>query len=116
MALQLPCRARQAVELRQARLSVWVGGPGAGWGGGGVGWGGGGESRTSSTASRSSTALHVAEHCLKRVATVQRVARPPRAAGALGLAARPAGGGQLALASVPPRRAAAAAGGLAAIQ
>ena len=38
MALQLPCRARQAVELRQARLSVWVGGPGAGWVGGWVGW------------------------------------------------------------------------------
>ena len=111
MALQLPCRARQAVELRQARLSVWVGGPGAGWVGGWVGWGGGGESRTSSTASRFSTALHVAVKGV-RPATAERVARPLRAAGALGLAARPAGGGQLALTSVPlPRAAAAAVGG-----
>jgi hypothetical protein len=67
--------------------------------------GGGGKSR------RFSTASHVAEHCLKRVQP-ERVARPPRAAGALGLAARPAGGGQLALTSVPlPRAAAAAVGG-----
>ena len=81
--------------------------------GGWVGGWGGGKSRPSSTASRVSTDSHVAEHCLKRVwpATAEREARPPRAAGALGLAARPAGGGQLALTSVPPRRAAAAAGG-----
>ena len=89
------------------------GGPGSGVGGwvGGVGGvGGGGRS--------SSTALLVTENCGQpvRAGTAVRVARPLRAAGALGLAARPAGGGQLALTSVPPRRAAAAAGGGGAIQ
>ena len=78
-----------------------------GWGG----WGGGG-------GRSSSTALLVTENCGQpvRAGTAVRVARPLRAAGALGLAARPAGGGQLALTSVPPRRAAAAAGGGGAIQ
>ena len=85
MALQLPCRARQAVELRQARLSVWVGGWVGGWGGS--------LGRPSSTAS--STALLVTENGGQRVraGTAERVARPLRGC----RAAQPAGGVQLAI-------------------